>query len=211
MPHVVASGLGKQYGRQWIVRHVQLDLPPGTHLAITGANGSGKSTLLKLLAGAAHPTQGTVQYVRHGKPLPQEAHYSYLSWAAPYVQPPLQLQLAELYRLHFAFRPCRLLSPEVCLEALGLEPHTHKRLSELSSGLLQRAQLGLALFTEAPLLMLDEPTSFLDATTREMMMALIHTHSQGRTLLLASNEPREYEHLTQQVRIANGRLQPLAV
>jgi ABC-type multidrug transport system ATPase subunit len=211
MPHVVASGLGKQYGRQWIVRHVALDLPPGTHLAITGANGSGKSTLLKLLAGAAHPTQGTVQYMLQGKPIPQESHFSYLSWAAPYVQPPLQLQLAELYRLHFAFRPCRLPSPEACLEALGLQAHSLKRLSELSSGLLQRTQLGLALFTDTPLLMLDEPTSFLDATTRDLMMALIRSHSQGRTLLLASNEPREYAHLSQRVLIQNGRLQPLEV
>ncbi|MBX3102314.1 MAG: ATP-binding cassette domain-containing protein [Bacteroidetes bacterium] len=209
MLHLVATRLGKQYGNQWILRQVSLDIPPGRHLAVTGVNGSGKSTLLKLLAGAAQPSEGSMEYTSAGKKIPVESVYRHISWAAPYVQPPLQLKLDELYALHFRFRPCRLAQAQACLEALELARHTSKRLSELSSGLLQRAQLGLALFTDTPVLLLDEPTGFLDEAGRSHMLRLIGEHSQGRTLLLASNDPREYAHISARIQIVQGRVKAL--
>jgi ABC-type multidrug transport system ATPase subunit len=99
-----------------------------------------------------------------------------------------------MYGLHFKLKPCRLSGGiEACIEALNLAPHRQKALRHFSSGMLQRAKLGLALFSASDVLLLDEPTSFMDEANIRFALSLIEQHQGNRTLLLASNLPHEME------------------
>jgi ABC-type sugar transport system ATPase subunit len=60
-PNLSAKGLGKRYGKNWVLREADLELAPGQVLALLGENGAGKSTLVKILSGAVTPDTGTVE------------------------------------------------------------------------------------------------------------------------------------------------------
>lgn len=199
MMQVSLSGTGIQFQQRWLFSNLSLELAPGSFTLITGRNGSGKSTLLRLLAGQMAPHEGSAQWQLNGIHIPPEEVYAHLAWAAPSIEPPPELTVADAYELHFAIKPCLLPSWKHCLAELELDSHAHKPLARLSSGLLQRARLGLALYSNTPMLLLDEPTEFMDETNAARALALVRQYSQGRTVAVASNLPREFAGYDQQV------------
>lgn len=193
-----ATDLGRRFGARWLFRGLQLGVPAGGSLAVVGPSGCGKSTLLRVLVGQLLPTAGEVRYTLAGAPLPAERLYTQLDWAAPALELHPALTLLDTYTSWFALKRCRLPALVPALEALGLAGQRHQPVGQLSSGQLQRARVGLALFASGALLVLDEPTTHLDAATAEQLLGLIAQHRGGRTLLLASNLPREREALAPQ-------------
>ncbi|MFT7427466.1 MAG: ABC-type multidrug transport system ATPase subunit [Algoriphagus sp.] len=91
------------------------------------------------------------------------------------------------------------MSKEEILEIIYLEAHADKMISQFSSGMKQRLKLGLALLSEVPIVLLDEPTSNLDRKGIEWYQDLIDKFGQNRILIVCSNEPREYEFCQQKV------------
>jgi ABC-type multidrug transport system ATPase subunit len=185
--------LGKQYTHQWIFRGLTHTLAAGSRTAITGPNGSGKSTLLQLLAAATLPSEGKITYQLKGQPLAAEQVYSQVNIAAPYMDLIEEFTLAELLAFHFKFK--RLLpgyTLRQAAELMYLEKHWHKPVGLFSSGMKQRLKLGLALLSEGQLLLLDEPTTNLDATGQAWYQQQVPALSAGRTLVIASNQPAEY-------------------
>lgn len=199
-----ATGLGKQFYNRWLFRQISLQLRSGERLAIIGRNGAGKSTLLRMLAGQMIPTEGRVSCTLQGSPVPAARLQEHVSWAAPYVDLYPDLTLAEHIQLHFRFRNCLLDDPASLIPLIGLEAHAGKPLRFYSSGMYQRARVGLALATRADLLLLDEPTSNLDEATAEQMFRLIERFSEGRILILASNLHREYSAIPQRIYLGDG-------
>ena len=86
-----------------------------------------------------------------------------------------------------------LKNPEEVIDILNLRPHIDKKLRFYSSGMLQRAKVGLALFTQSDILLLDEPTSNMDPDNANLILDLIDNHLEERTYVLASNMEREYQ------------------
>jgi ABC-type multidrug transport system ATPase subunit len=172
-----------------------LTIDSGTQWAILGANGSGKSTITRLFAGQLTPTEGTVcWYLPDQQPLARDQVYSWVSWMAPAIALPRQLLVRQVVGLHFRVKPCRLPGPAAVLESLELELHQNKEVRQLSSGLQQRLKMGLAILSDTPLLILDEPYSFLDTQGQRLVRDLLSLHvSTERTFILASNSPAEYE------------------
>ncbi|MCE3007550.1 MAG: ATP-binding cassette domain-containing protein [Bacteroidetes bacterium] len=197
---ISAQGLLQRYGSQLLFGGLGFSIAPGAACVLTGPNGSGKSTLIKLLAGFETPTRGHIAYTDEvGKPFPAEQLPLQLGWYGPYMGSYRQLGLGEWLRLHFRLRACILPTADAVLAALDLTEHAHKPLAALSSGMQQRAAVGAALFTAGRLLLLDEPTSNLDEARAAQMLALIQAYQGARTLVLASNLPREMGICTQQV------------
>lgn len=183
----------KRFHHEWIFKNLDLELSTGDTLAITGGNGSGKSTLLKCLSGAIPLTSGTIQYQTDAIQIVEEHWFRSLALATPYLELPEEFTLSEALNFHFQFKnPLQNRTTTEILEILGLEKHKSKSISQFSSGMKQRVKLALALFSDVPLLLLDEPTTNLDTQGLTWYLDLIQQHASNRVLVICSNDPREY-------------------
>lgn len=183
----------KRFHHEWIFKNLDLELSTGDTLAITGGNGSGKSTLLKCLSGAIPLTSGTIQYQTDAIQIAEEHWFRSLALATPYLELPEEFTLSEALNFHFQFKnPLQNRTTREILEILGLEKHKSKSISQFSSGMKQRVKLALALFSDVPLLLLDEPTTNLDTQGLTWYLDLIQQHASNRVLVICSNDPREY-------------------
>lgn len=190
----------KRFQYEWIFKNLTLELTHGDSLAITGGNGSGKSTLLKCLSGVIPISAGKITFEYEGREIPESDWYKYLAISAPYLELPEEFNLLELIHFHFQFKkPLHQIEPKKLVEILYLDQHLAKPVSNFSSGMKQRLKLGLALFSDVPLVLLDEPTSNLDKKGIAWYTDLIKNHQNNRTLIVCSNEPREYEFCLQKL------------
>ena len=191
---VQVKNASKRFHNEWIFKNLDLELSSGDTLAITGGNGSGKSTLLKCLSGAIPLTSGTIQYQAGSTQISEEHWFRSLALATPYLELPEEFTLSEVINFHFQFKnPLQNRTNTEILEVLGLGKHKSKAISQFSSGMKQRVKLALAIFSEVPLLLLDEPTTNLDTQGLSWYLKLIQQYSPGRILVICSNDPREYD------------------
>jgi ABC-type multidrug transport system ATPase subunit len=124
----------------------------------------------------------------------------HLAYAAPYLELLEELTLLELLQFHTRFKPLQAgVSLDKLIGIMYLEKGRHQLVREFSSGMKQRLKLGLALYAEAPLLLLDEPTTNLDATGVAWYQEHVQATRAGRTLLLSSNVPAEYAFCDEQL------------
>jgi ABC-type multidrug transport system ATPase subunit len=190
----------KRFQYEWIFKNLSLQLKQGDSLAITGGNGSGKSTLLKCLSGAIPFSSGKITFESDRSLIPESQWYNYLSISAPYLELPEEFSLTEIIDFHFKFkRPLNLIQPKELIEILYLGQHATKPVSQFSSGMKQRLKLGIALFSDVPIILLDEPTSNLDKKGISWYTDLIKNFQNDRILVICSNEPREYEFCLQKL------------
>ena len=188
----------KRFQYEWIFRDLSLNLNPGDSLAITGSNGSGKSTLIKTLSGAMPISKGSIEYFIHDKKIDESQWFSQLTFSAPYIELPEEFSLKELLQFHFKFKKAfQGISIDEMISRMYLEKDRDKQISMFSSGMKQRLKLGLALFSEAPLVFLDEPTSNLDSKGISWYEKLIEDFAQNRIILIATNEERDYRFCEQ--------------
>jgi ABC-type multidrug transport system ATPase subunit len=200
-----AQNLGRRYGRQWIFRQLSHAFQPGTATAILGPNGAGKSTLLSILAGQLLPTEGQVTYSLADKSLSVNEIPKYLAYCAPYLELPEDFTLLELLAFHTRLKPLRPgLSVAGLVELMYLQKARHQPVRTFSSGMKQRLKLGLALYAAAPLLLLDEPTTNLDAQGAAWYQEHVaRVRDAGRLVIVSSNVPAEYAFCEAQVLITD--------
>ena len=204
---ITATGLGKRYGREWIFRELNYSFRPGTATALLGPNGAGKSTLLNTLAGQLLPTAGTLAYALEGRPIEVEDVPRYLAYCAPYLELLEDFTLTEFLQFHTRFKPLQPgLTLERLVEIMYLQKSRHQLIRAFSSGMKQRLKLGLALYADAPLLLLDEPTTNLDAAGQDWYQEHVQATRTGRTLLLSSNVPAEYAFCEAQINVPDFRV-----
>ena len=191
-----AVDVSKAFASRVVLDCISCDLSSGSITAIVGANGSGKSTLAKILSGLLRPDQGTVEFVVNGSAVERTEIPSYCGYVAPYLTLYEEFTPVELMSLHGALHGARL-APELVgdlLQRVGLGMRGDSRVKTFSSGMKQRLSLAIALSTEPPLLVLDEPSSTLDEGGRSMLASEIRRSAErGAIIVLATNDPREIE------------------
>lgn len=200
---VVLDKVSKSFGKQHVVSDVDFTFAPGGRHAILGGNGSGKSTLLKMIYGALTPSSGILRHYIDGNTLkPDEAVFQ-ISLASPYLELIEELSAIEFLRFYSKFRSYREgVSPHDILEYCMLGDSSKKEIRNYSSGMKQRLRLGLALFSQSRLVLLDEPVSNLDPTGIQWYQQLIDEHLSGRTLIVGSNfDEREMGFCSSKLRI----------
>ena len=185
---IVLQHIAKHYGREVVFQNVDLTLSPGSRTAILGPNGSGKSTLLQVIGGAIIPTEGSITHHLHDRLVPQEEVYRHVAIAAPYLGLYEDLSLEQAIHFHARFKPLLPgVSPQDVARIAYLENARHKQVLHFSSGMRQRLKLALAILSDTPLLLLDEPASNLDTEAISWFQGLLRTHLGRRTLVVASN------------------------
>lgn len=166
----------------------------GSVTGVNGINGSGKSTFIKMLCGFLSPSEGKVSYSVSGKKIDRSDVYLNMSLAAPYTDIINEYDVEEMFVFHTKFKKLRQdINTEQFLEIVKLKGNKGKQIQFYSSGMKQRLQLALALLTDSKLLLLDEPTSYLDAENKAWFYDLLARNKSNRTIIIASNDKEDFE------------------
>jgi ABC-type multidrug transport system ATPase subunit len=192
------ENLGKKFRKEWIFRKVNLTFELGKSYTFIGPNGSGKSTILQVLAGVMPHTEGNITYQAtggepHNQAVSIDDIFKQIVIAAPYLELVEEFTLQESVEFHQKFKTFKdNISATQLIDLLQLSPHKDKTVKNFSSGMKQRLKLGLAFYSESPIILLDEPTSNLDAQGVAWYLEQIEKHTANRLLIICSNQPAEY-------------------
>ncbi len=190
---ITLSNAGKRFNRDWIFRKADLIFLPGHTYAITGSNGSGKSTLLQTLAGSMEISEGSIEWKLNDTSIHADNIYNYLTIAAPYIEVIEEMTAIEFLEFHQQFKPLLTsISITEILRLVGLAKAASKQIRYYSSGMKQRIKLAQAIFSDAPLLLLDEPCTNFDATGFVLYYQLIKDFTKNKTIIVSSNDVNEY-------------------
>ena len=185
---------GKRFNREWVFRRFSYHFIPNHSYAITGNNGSGKSTLLQVIAGALMQSEGKIEYkdARSAKDIPGEDAFKEIAIAAPHLDLIEEMSATEFLRFHATFKPLKAPESEI-LTAVGLSTASGKQIRYFSSGMKQRLKLAQAFFSNTSVLLLDEPLTKLDEDGISVYKKLWTEHTEGRLVIVSSNDKQEYE------------------
>lgn len=190
--NIQLNGVSKRYMTRWIIKELNYNFESNQTYAITGINGSGKSTLMKIISGYLTATSGKINYQHNNNEINRDDIYKYLSIAAPYLELELDFTLQEQLDFYQKFKPMdKDFDRERTLSDTGLIDHLKKPIRQFSSGMQQRVQLILCLFTDVPCLLLDEPTSFLDTKGKDWFYRELDTLKSERLIIIASNDEED--------------------
>jgi ABC-type multidrug transport system ATPase subunit len=199
---IILNNVGKRFNREWIFRHFSYQFSDTKKYAVTGSNGSGKSTLLQVIAGSLSHNEGKVNFVLQQKPLENENHFQHISIAAPYLELIEEMTAGEFLIFHQQFKSLTLPNAEI-LEIAGLKRAVNKQIRYYSSGMKQRLKLAQAFFCDAPVLLLDEPTTNLDAEGIALYQQLIRDFTNNKLVIISSNDLQEYNFCDAVISIAD--------
>ena len=186
--------LGKRFNREWIFKQFSAKLQAGKSYTFVGPNGSGKSTLLHVMSGVMPSTEGKIIYRLGNQTIDEDKWYKQLVIAAPYLELIEEFSLLGLLDFHTRFKPFKEgISKNELIERIELEGSKNKAIKYFSSGMKQRLKLAFAFYSDVPVVMLDEPTSNLDAKWSAWYREEVQQLSPDQILLICSNVPAEYD------------------
>lgn len=188
MTKIILDKAGRRFNNDWIFKNVSCEFTQGNVYGIIGNNGSGKSTLLQVLTSQLMVSEGTCTFIQNDQPYDSDQWFKNYSFASPYLQMFEEYSLTELLTFHNAIKPFYTrLSIPIITEKLNLTKQRNKAIRYYSSGMKQRVKLALALYSNTPVLLLDEPTSNLDAQNITWFQQQLQEYSTNRLVVIASN------------------------
>ena len=194
--------VSKKFSRQWLFKNISFSFEEHKSYALVGNNGSGKSTLLQMIYGFQTISGGEISHTYQQQIIPSDQIHEYSSFVAPYLELPEEFTLEEMLNFHFQFKQkISHLSVDDMIGLCNLENSRNKQIKLFSSGMKQRLKLALAFFSNAPLLLLDEPCSNLDAQGILWYREMVKDITGKRTLIIASNQIFEYDFCDDELRI----------
>ncbi|TNF74830.1 MAG: ABC transporter ATP-binding protein [Bacteroidetes bacterium] len=192
------ENLYKRFGRNEVLKGVDLNIPEGGIYAVLGPNGSGKTTLIKSVLGLVIPNKGSIKVL--DRPVKGQWKYreeiNYLPQIANF---PGNIRVKELIGMIKDLRQ-KAGDEGTLIRMFGLEPFLDKKLANLSGGTKQKVNLVLTFMFDSPVIVLDEPTSGLDPASMIALKDLIQKEKQaGKTFLITTHIMQFVEEIADQV------------
>ena len=180
------KGLSKSFGKNKVLKELDLEIAPKGIIAVLGPNGSGKTTLIKCILGMVIPEKGSISIA--GKNIKNKWAYrkdiEYLPQIANF---PGNLKVKELVHMIKDLHQGST-NDEQLIDLFGLKPFLNKKLSTLSGGTKQKVNIVLTFMFDKPLIILDEPTTGLDPRALIHLKELIQYEKEnGKTILVTSH------------------------
>ncbi|MCA9168449.1 MAG: ABC transporter ATP-binding protein [Planctomycetales bacterium] len=218
---VVVSDLYKEFQRDQIsipvLVGINLEMQRGDYLALMGPSGSGKSTLLNMIAGLDRPTSGRVEVC--GQDLGRTSETELAKWRSRHVG--FIFQMYNLIPVLTAYENVELpltlthLSRrerdehvKIALEVVGLTDRMHHYPRQLSGGQEQRVSIARAIATDPSLLVADEPTGDLDATSASEILELMQRLNSEfeKTIVMVTHDPHAAAQAKRTLHLEKGLL-----
>lgn len=179
--------LYKKFGKNEVLKGIDLSINEGGIFAVLGPNGSGKTTLIKSILGMVIPNSGEIKV--NGMSVKQNFKYrdeiDYLPQIANF---PGNLKVNELIAMIKDLRASKTANDKELIELFKLEPFLDKKLVNLSGGTKQKVNLVLTFMFNSSLVILDEPTTGLDPISLLRLKKLIAQEKEkGKTILITSH------------------------
>ena len=196
---IEVKNLYKKFGKNEVLKGIDLTIADKGVFAVLGPNGSGKTTLIKSILGMVIPNSGEIlidgestlnnwQYREKIGYLPQIANF------------PVNLTVKELFKMIKDLRQSSSLDESRYIEKLGLTSHMSKKLGNLSGGTKQKVNLVLTFLFDSPYIILDEPTTGLDPIALLILKEFIEEEKEkGKTILLTSHIMSFVEDMTDEI------------
>ncbi|CAM3986827.1 ABC transporter ATP-binding protein [Bordetella muralis] len=213
MSTLILEDLTKQYGDAAAIQGVSFTAPAGSFTVLLGPSGCGKSTTLRMIAGLDTPTSGHIRIgdrdVTHLPPSQRRISMVFQSYA---LFPHLSVRENILFGLKVRKEPSADYPRRLkrVADLLGLTALLDRKPSQLSGGQQQRVALGRAVISEAPVCLMDEPLSNLDAQLRHEMRREIRALQQslGITMVYVTHDQTEAMSMADQVvLLRDGRIE----
>lgn len=208
-----AANLCKSFGRQIVLKNVNIDLENVHTLALIGPSGGGKSTLLRIIAGLEIPDSGNL-YLNDREIIYRERELMAHRRTVGTVFQAFNLfpHMTALQNITLPLEKVHRYNPadarqvaEVILERFGLTEHGQKSPAQLSGGQRQRVAIARAISIKPKLLLFDEPTSALDPEmTAEVLEVIEELRKEGRDLVLVTHQMGFAHRVADQIALLSG-------
>ena len=184
---ITIQDLHKSFGKNEVLKGIDLNFDQPGITAVLGPNGSGKTTLIKCLLGMVIPDKGRI--CMDGQNVARQwAYRNHISYLPQIARFPDNLTGGELFRLVKDLRHGGTANDQELIKTFDLQPHLGKRLAHLSGGTRQKINLVLAFMYDNPLLILDEPTAGLDPVAMIRLKELIvREKERDKTILITTH------------------------
>lgn len=193
------SNIYKKFGKNEVLKGIDLTIGDNGVFAVLGPNGSGKTTLIKSILGMVIPNDGNIkidgesiyknwEYRRKIDYLPQIANF------------PMNLAVGELFNMIKDLRGRTDADVTPFVQRFGLEPYLDKKLGNLSGGTKQKVNLVLTFVFDSPIIILDEPTTGLDPAALIILKEMIEEEkAKGKIILLTSHIMNFVEEISDEI------------
>lgn len=211
----VQLSLASQAGNVEILKGIDLDVPAGTSISVTGASGSGKSSLLAIVCGIERATGGQVNVAGHQlSDLDEDALALFrrkhvgIIFQSFHLVPSMTAEENVALPLELAGLANAVETARERLDEVGLGHRLLHYPGQLSGGEQQRVALARALVNDPDLLLADEPTGNLDSSTGQQIVDLLFRtqRERGTTLFLVTHDPALAAMCEETVRMVDGRI-----
>lgn len=178
--------------QQILLSDIHCTLQSGEYLQVEGTNGSGKSTLLRILAGLIEPQQGQILWQDQCIFANRDVYQQQLKYIGHQNGNKVNLTVFENLRVNAALSAQQANVHEIhdSIKKVGLAHFENTLVNNLSAGQARRVSLARLLLQPAPLWILDEPTTALDAQGQDVLMMLLNHHlEKGGLAVIATHQP----------------------